>query len=281
MDNSLIDRRSRIVHNERVEVYRMSKTYLIDLDGTMYQGTKRIDGAKEFVDYLLRNKHDFVFFTNNSSRTPKEAKEHMESLGFEGIKEQHFFTSALASAKYVKANYKGSKAYMVGQLGLQEALQIEGFQIVNNTEEQADFVFIGLDKQGNYEVYSKALRQLLGGAILVGTNNDRVLLQENGANVGNGSIVAMFEYASNQKSLQIGKPHRVMIDTYLQYSGKTVEECVIIGDNLETDIACGNQVGMETILVESGIHTEFDCERLNIYPSRSFKNLYSLMNEHE
>lgn len=256
----------------------MNKTFLIDLDGTMYQGTNRIDGAKEFIDYLLANNKDFVFFTNNSSRTPKQAREHMEKLGFEGIKDSHFFTSAMASAKYVRSHYMGRKAYMVGQLGLEEALVEEGFEIINDKEnQQADFVFIGLDKQGTYEVYSKALRQLLGGAILVGTNNDRVLLQENGPNVGNGSIVAMFEYASSKESLKIGKPHTVMVETYLEWSGKSSEECVIVGDNLETDIHCGNQVGMETVLVETGIHTYFDCERFGIYPTKHCKNLYELM----
>jgi 4-nitrophenyl phosphatase len=68
----------------------------------MYRGTDIIDGAKEFVDYLLEQQMDFVFFTNNSSRTPKQAKEHMEKIGFENILEKHFFTSAMASAMYIK-----------------------------------------------------------------------------------------------------------------------------------------------------------------------------------
>lgn len=253
----------------------MTKTYLIDLDGTMYRGTDIIEGAKEFIDYLLKTNQEFVFFTNNSSRTPKQAKEHMEAIGFTGIEEKHFFTSAMASAKYIRRRYAGTKAYMIGQLGLKEALECEGFSVVE--DEPADFVFIGLDKMATYETYSKAIRQLVNGAILVGTNNDRILLQENGANVGNGSVVAMFEYAIGKESIKIGKPHRVMIDTYLEWANKSIDDCVIIGDNLETDIACGNRVGMETILVESGIHTQEDCGKMNIYPSKCIKSLFELM----
>lgn len=256
----------------------MNKTYLIDLDGTMYRGTDIIDGAKDFIDYLLDNHIDFVFFTNNSSRTPKQAKQHMEKLGFTNIEEKHFFTSAMASAKYIKSHYSGNKAYMVGQDGLKEALEEEGFTIINDKDEQADFVFVGLNKMANYETYSKAVRQLVNGAILVGTNNDRILLQENGANVGNGSVVAMFEYAINKDSVKIGKPHSAMVETYLIWANKTIKECIIVGDNLETDIACGNAVGMESILVESGIHKSEDCARLDIYPSKVVKNLKELIN---
>ena len=34
------------------------KTFIIDLDGTMYSGDKNIDGAREFIDYS-RNSIDY------------------------------------------------------------------------------------------------------------------------------------------------------------------------------------------------------------------------------
>ncbi|MBR3841348.1 MAG: HAD-IIA family hydrolase [Erysipelotrichales bacterium] len=252
------------------------KTYLIDLDGTMYKGTNIIDGAKEFVEYLLKNNIEFYFFTNNSSRTPKEAMEHMTSLGFEGITPKHFYTSAMAAARYVAMNYKERNAYFVGQSGIEEALIQEGFTIV---EDGADFVFIGLDKKGTYEKYSKALRQLVKGAILVGTNNDRILLQENGANIGNGSIVAMFEYALGRESLKIGKPHPACIEVFCEMFNKRKDECIIIGDNLETDILCGVNANVETVFVTSGVHKISDIERLQIKPDNIITNLKELIKE--
>lgn len=254
----------------------MHRTYLIDLDGTMYAGTRRIDGAKEFIDHLLKENIDFVLFTNNASRTPKQAKEHMEKLGFTGITEEHFFTSAMAAAMYVHTIRKSNKAYVIGQDGLKEALVNEGFELVDETQ-QADYVFVGLDKNGTYASYSVAIRQIIGGAVLVGTNNDRFLLQEDGAYLGNGSVVAMLEYACSTESIKVGKPHRTMVDMYLKWSGKKIEDCAIVGDNLETDIACGNTVGMDTILVETGVHRESSQEMLGIYASRVCKDLYELI----
>ena len=142
----------------------MKKTYLIDLDGTMYRGTEIIEGAKEFIDYLIAQDHPFCFLTNNAMRTKRQNVEHMKNMGFTGIEEKHFFTSSMAAARYMaKQDASKRKAWMIGQDGLREALMEEGFVL---TKDHADYVFIGLDKSASYEDYSEALDVLLQGATL-------------------------------------------------------------------------------------------------------------------
>lgn len=68
----------------------MKKTYLIDLDGTMYRGTLLIEGAMHFVHELIKRKEEFYFLTNNAKRTKRQNVEHMERMGYCGIKEEHF-----------------------------------------------------------------------------------------------------------------------------------------------------------------------------------------------
>lgn len=253
----------------------MKKTYLIDLDGTMYRGSEIIDGAKEFIDYLLENNHPFCFLTNNAMRTKKQNVEHMEAMGFTGIKEKHFFTSSMAAAKYMaKQDLAKRKAWMIGQDGLKEALEDEGFTI---TKEHADYVFIGLNRCATYDMYSEALDVLLHGAQLVGTNTDRLLAKPGGFQVGNGSIVAMFEYASGQKSPKIGKPYEPILNECLDYFHLSKEEAIVLGDNLETDILLGTDHGVETIMVTSGVHQEEDITRLKIKPDHIVHNLKELM----
>lgn len=247
------------------------KTYLIDLDGTMYRGNENIEGAKEFIDDCLKHHIPFYFLTNNASRTLAQNVEHMKKLGFCGIEEKHFFTSSMAAAQYMKK--KGyTKAQYIGMEGLEEALCKNGFEI----SEQPECLFVGLDKQGSYEKYSKALKYLLDGAVLVGTNDDRLLASGSSFNVGNGSIVRMFEYAASTTSLRIGKPSRVILNEALDYYHLNKEDCIIIGDNLETDIALGMNEHVETILVLSGVHHEEDIQRLNIYPDRIVSRLDEL-----
>ena len=227
------------------------KTYLIDLDGTMYRGNSNIAGAKEFIDNCLKNHIPFFFLTNNATRTLRQNVEHMEKLGFKGIEEKHFFTSSMAAARIMRNN---------------------GFEI----SEEPQCLFVGLDKLGNYEKYSHALQYLLRGAILVGTNDDRLLAHGDTFHIGNGSIVKMFEYASGQTSMKIGKPHSAFLYEALDYYHLSKEECIIIGDNLETDIALGANEHVETILVLSGVHHEKDIERLKIYPDRIIHRLDEL-----
>lgn len=251
------------------------KIFLIDLDGTMYRGDTIIEGAKQFVDHLIENKREFLFLTNNARRTSIQNVEHMEKMGFTGIKPEHFFTSSMAAAAHIAKKDKTHKrCNYVGEEGLKEALIRQNFTIC---EEEVDYLFVGLDINATYKTYSKALKYLLKGAKLVGTNSDRLLAKDDGFNVGNGSVVAMFEHATNQKSEQIGKPYEPILLEALAYLGKTKEECAILGDNLETDIKLGVDYGVDTIFVISGVHTLKDINKLEIEPTITISNLKELI----
>lgn len=251
------------------------KTFLIDLDGTMYRGASNIEGAREFIAQCLEKGQPFYFLTNNATRTRQENKEHMEKLGFTGIKESHFFTSSMAAAQTIRKSSDKRKAYVVGQAGLKEALLENGFELV---EDDADFVFVGLDTYADYQTYSRALSQLMKGAKLVGTNSDRKLPDGDSFKIGNGSIVAMFEYASEQTSPKIGKPYAPILNEALDTFGLDKEEVIVVGDNLETDIMLGVNCEVETLFVTSGVHHFEDIERFDIHPTYCVHNLMEWFN---
>ncbi|MGL5540867.1 MAG: HAD-IIA family hydrolase [Erysipelotrichaceae bacterium] len=248
--------------------------YLIDLDGTMYSGSQVLPGAKSFLAYLQEHQIPYAFLTNNASRTPQQAMEHLLELGFEGISARDFFTSAMAAAKFIASHDTKRKAFYVGMEGLKEALLEEGFELV---EKGADFVFIGLDRLGNYDKYSMALDNLLSGAQLVGTNNDRKLPHNGGYKIGNGAVVAMLEYASGKRSTQIGKPYLPILESACEYYKTPMHKMIMIGDNLETDILLGVNANIETIFVTTGVHHEQDCARLGIYPTHTVQNVMEVI----
>ena len=107
--------------------------------------------------------------------------------------------------------------------------------------------------------------------------DDRILAKPGGFEVGNGSVVDMFEYAANQKSPRIGKPNRAILDLCLEYFGLKEDEIVLIGDNLETDIKLGYEQNIETVLVQTGVHNKEDIERLKIYPTHVVNTLMDLV----
>lgn len=232
------------------------KACFIDLDGTMYRGDELIDGAIEFITYLQKEGIPFYFLTNNAMRTHSQNKEKMEKMGFPKLQEDQFFTSAMAAASYVRRHRNVHRAFYIGEDGMREALEEQGYEIVDN---DAEAVFIGLNVQATYEQYCTAFYHLQKGAILVGTNEDRRLPHGDHFRIGNGAIVHMMEYCSEQQALMIGKPNAPIMEEALAYAGVHKEDCLMIGDNLETDVAFGIRQGMDTIFVTTGVHKEEDC----------------------
>lgn len=229
----------------------------------MYRGTQIIPEARAFINALHAHQIPYVFLTNNAMRTPEENAAYMRDMGFEHIEPYMFYNSAMAAAAYACRLNLGRRAFMIGRQGLQQALEQAGFTL---SEENPDFVFVGLDKEQDYTSYSKAVGLLLNGARLIGTNMDRVLVKPQGLELGNGSIVAMFEYCSGQTSPRIGKPSPVILDLCLEHYGLQKKDVVLVGDNLETDIALGYNSGVETIFVQTGVHTEKDLEHFHLHP---------------
>ena len=253
-----------------------AKVDIIDLDGTMYRGNTNIDGAREFIDYLHLKNLPYIFLTNNATRTKKQAKEHMLNLGFKDIKEEDFFTSAMAAAKFIAKNYSEKKCFMLGESGLEEALKEYNFEIV---KENANFVVVGLDRNATYKSYSEALHHILAGAKFIATNPDRLLANNGTFDIGNGAVIDMLEYASGVEAIKIGKPYQIILDILLEEKNLKKEDLIFIGDNLETDIKLGYDAKIETIMVCSGVHTEKDIERLKVYPTRVVKNLRELIKQ--
>lgn len=249
------------------------KTYILDLDGTMYRGPEPIEAGLRFIDALHEKGIPYLFMTNNSMRTPAQNAKHMLDMGYRHIEPEQFYNSAMASAAYVKKYMKGTKAAYIGQKGMEEALLDEGFEI---TEDHPDFLFVGLDKSQTYAGYSRALTHVLNGARLIGTNKDRVLAKPGGFEVGNGSVVALFEYASNQTSPEIAKPHAPILDLCLEKHGLSRKDVILVGDNLETDIALGYNNHVKTIFVQSGVHHRDDIDRLCVFPDLVIESLDEL-----
>lgn len=250
------------------------KTFVIDLDGTMYHGDKNIEGAREFIAYLQKNNLPYVFLTNNATRTKAQNKQHMLDLGFKNIEEEDFFTSSMAAALYMKKNSEKRNAFVIGQDGLIEALKENGFNITNKN---VDYVFVGLDFKADYNKYSEALHHLIQGAKLIATNKDRRLPSGDSFRVGNGAIVTMLEYASGQEAFVAGKPYEPILNEVLEYKNLNLDEIILVGDNLETDIALGYYKNVECIFVTTGVHSKEDCDRLKIYPTHTVQSLNELI----
>ena len=111
-----------------MENLRAKKGFICDMDGVIYHGNQLLPGVKEFVEWLQKEEKQFLFLTNASSRSPKELQNKLYRMGLD-IGEEHFYTSALATAKFLQSQAPGCSAYVIGDHGLYNALYDAGITI--------------------------------------------------------------------------------------------------------------------------------------------------------
>ncbi|SFI87361.1 TIGR01457 family HAD-type hydrolase [Thermoflavimicrobium dichotomicum] len=225
--------------------------YLIDLDGTLYRGSEMIPDAVEFIKRLQQAERRYLYLTNNSSRLPEQVAERLRAFGFPAKPEQ-VYTSALATANYLKEELSSPYVYVIGEEGLKRAIEEAGCTL---TENNPEVVVVGIDRQFTYEKMKKASLFIRQGAQLIGSNPDKALPTEIGLLPGAGSLIAAIATATGVKPLIIGKPEPIILRYALEKLGSSPENTLIIGDNLETDILAGVNSQIDTLLVYSGVTT--------------------------
>ena len=227
------------------------KGYLIDLDGTMYKGTEKIEAAGRFVHELKRRGIPYLFVTNNSSRTPDQVAKKLCELDIPTESHQ-VFTTSQATANYIYGMKPDASVYVIGEDGIVEALKERGFTFV---DEQPDFVVTGIDRQISYEKLGKACLAVRAGARFVSTNADIAIPTERGFMPGNGSLTSVVSVSTGVQPVFIGKPERIIMDQALEALGVNKDEMIMVGDFYDTDIMAGMNAGIDTMLVLTGVTT--------------------------
>ena len=241
---------------------RNKKGFICDMDGVIYHDNKLLPGVREFVSWLYREKKNFLFLTNSSGRTPKELQQKLARMGME-VDESHFYTSALATAKFISSQCPGGSAYVIGGSGLVTALYDAG---ITMNDMDPDYVIIGEGDNYHYENIVKAVQLVRKGAKLIGTNSDLTGPSENGIIPACRAMIAPIEMATGQRAYFVGKPNPLMMRTGLGILGVHSDEAVMIGDRMDTDMIAGIETGLDTVLVLSGVT---DIEEIKKFPYRS------------
>ncbi len=221
------------------------------MDGVIYHGNRLLPGVAEFIDWLHKEDKKFLFLTNNSGYTPRELQQRLARMGLD-VSEDHFYTSALATAEFLKKQKPGCSVYAIGEAGLFKALYDAG---VTMNDVNPDYVVIGEAKSYTLDTLIKATNLVVAGAKLIGANSDISGPIENGIMPACRALVAPIELATGKQAYFCGKPNPLMMRTGLNILGLHSGECVMVGDRMDTDVVSGMESGMSTILVLSGVST--------------------------
>ncbi|MDD2301126.1 MAG: HAD-IIA family hydrolase [Eubacteriales bacterium] len=244
-----------------METVRTKKGFIIDMDGVIYHGNKLLPGVTDFVEWLQEKEKTFLFMTNSSGSTPKELQQKLHRMGMD-VPEEHFYTSALATAKFLSSQNPGCSAYVIGEAGLLNALHDAG---ITTNRVNPEYVIVGEESNYNYDTITQAIRLVLKGAKLIGTNPDLTGPGEDGLVPACRALLAPIEAATGRTAYYVGKPNPLMMRTGLKILGVHSAEAAIIGDRMDTDIIAGIESGLDTVLVLSGVTT---LEGIEQYPYR-------------
>lgn len=253
--------------------------FLIDMDGVLYRGSHLIPGAERFVGGLRERDIPFLFLTNNSQRTRRDVAAKLARMGVD-VGEEHVYTSAMATARFLAQQKPGGTAFVIGEGGLLTALHQHGYAVVDH---DPDYVVVGEGRTFNLEQVEAAVRMILGGAKLIATNMDPNCPTQHGLRPGCGAMVAMLETATGVKAFSVGKPSPVMMRAARKELGLSTDETIMVGDTMETDILGGVQLGFHTVLVFSGGTKPDDLPRYAYRPETvvpSLAELADLMDRH-
>ena len=231
--------------------FNSKKGFICDMDGVIYHGNRVLPGVVEFIDWLKKEKKEYLFLTNNSGSTPRELQQKLARLGLE-VSEEHFYTSALATAAFLKEQAPGCSVYAIGEAGLLNALYDAG---ITMNDVNPDYVVMGEGKAYSLDTLTKAVNLVNKGAKLIGANSDISGPIENGIAPACRALVAPVELATGKQAYFCGKPNPLMMRTGLNLLGCHSGEAVMVGDRMDTDIISGMECGMTTVLVLSGVST--------------------------
>lgn len=195
------------------------------MDGVIYHGNQILPGVPEFIQWLHDEKKEYLFLTNNSGYTPRELNQKLARMGLD-VPEEHFYTSALATAAFLKEQAAGCSA------------------------------FVGEGRSYSLDTLTKATNLVLKGAKLIGANSDVSGPIENGIAPACRALIAPIEMATGTQAYFCGKPNPLMMRTGLNMLGCHSAEAVMVGDRMDTDVISGMESGMSTVLVLSGCSTK-------------------------
>ena len=253
--------------NEKYELLltqlRAKEGFICDMDGVIYHGNNLLPGVREFVNWLYEEKKSFLFLTNASERSPKELQQKLLRLGLE-VDESHFYTSALATAKFIHSQAPGCSAYVIGGPGLVNARYDAG---ITMNDVNPDYVVVGETNSYNYNMILKAVSLINQGARLIATNSDLTGPSDFGIIPACRALVAPIELATGKKAYFVGKPNPLMMRTGLRLLDVHSEDAAMIGDRMDTDIVAGMESGLMTALVLSGVSTLENIKEFSYRPS--------------
>ncbi len=248
--------------NRDTQVLKHKKLFLFDMDGTIYRENDLYEGVVELLQKIRNEGGRYAFITNNPSKSVKDYIIKLNGLGIDGVKEENFFTSAQAAIMILRERFNDALIYAQGTKSLLEELQSNGLNVTTKFDEKIKVVLVSFDPELTGEKLRTTCEVLTKLDVpYYATNPDWVCPVDFGSIPDCGSMCVGIAYATGKNPIFIGKPEPTMVLEIMKKYHYNKDEVLVIGDRLYTDIASGNNAGVDTLCVLSGEATISDVQK--------------------
>lgn len=246
---------------------------VIDLDGTVYRGKRLCAGAKQGIDALSAAGLDRLFFSNNPLKDGADYIDRLTDFGLD-VSPGEACSSGVVTTEYLLEHHPEDRVFCIGAEGLREQFRAAGLEVTTDPTE-TDVLVASWTSEFDFEDMRDALAAVDDDTPFLGTDPDRTFPMEDGTAVpGSGAIIgSVAAVVGREADAVLGKPSETALQAALDRLGHDAEECLVVGDRLDTDLRMGDRAGMTTVLVLSGVAERADIPDSDIDPDFVIESL--------
>ncbi|MFH0959804.1 MAG: HAD-IIA family hydrolase [Pseudomonadota bacterium] len=253
------------------------KAILADLDGTLYRGSVLIPGADVIYRKMTDSGISWLFLSNNATTLAEDLAAKITNMGLP-VSSNHVITSASAVVREIEKNFVGAPIMVIGSQRLTWGLELAGANITHN-HSAAQVVVVALDREFTYEKMKRAHKAIQRGATFWATNMYPTYPEADGMSPGAGSVVSSIATAAGKKPDRVfGKPSTDMAHIAMKRLGIGPEDCLVVGDRMDTDIEFAIKAGMASALVLTGATSREEITRYAFSPTHIIDSIAMLEN---
>ncbi len=270
---------------DKLSLLKNTEVFVLDMDGTYYLGENILPGARSFLDAVTAAGKEYLFFTNNSSRSPRDYIEKLARMDTP-ITPAQIQTSGDVMISFLKREYPEASVYLMGTPALYESFRDAGIRLIEDgtgAQDRPDIVVLGFDQTLTYERLTKACTWIREGAVFLATHPDINCPVEGGFIPDVGAMIAAMSLSTGVQPRVTGKPYPETVDAVLErVNGERIrngkapverEAVTFVGDRLYTDIATGVKNGAHGALVLTGETKEKDIPASDVQPDAVYASL--------
>ncbi len=251
--------------------------FVFDLDGVIFHGPHVIGDSIPILKLLMARGKQMYFYSNNSRRGNPELAQRLINAGFVPPKNSVISTPYLTALYLHFKHPTVKKVYLMASELFTKELRTDGFEVVVDQDPIGKFdthgiqaVVVGCDWSFCYNRLAYASFLVKSGVDFIVADSDPYFVIE-----GLKCPAAAYVYEPIRKITGIAptvlcKPAAFALELLMERDGipaTAKSRMLMIGDSLFTDIAFGQNGGIDTLLVLSGVTSPADLEKSELKPT--------------